>query len=799
MPQTPLASPNEEQQEKLLDESLGIVKVQSFQMKCCLDKGKLMEALKHASNMLSELRTSLLSPKSYYELYMSVTDQLRHLELYLVDEFQRGRKMADLYELVQYAGNIIPRLYLLVTVGLVYMKTTPGCRRDILKDLVEMCRGVQHPLRGLFLRNYLLQSCRNVLPDVDVEEVLSSGDAKEDHPGTVQDSIDFILLNFAEMNKLWVRMQHQGHTREKDRREKERLELRLLVGTNLVRLSQLDTVDIERYKKVVLPGILEQVVSCRDSIAQEYLMECLIQVFPDEFHLATLQPFLNSCAQLATNVNVKNIIIALIDRLAASKDIELPDDLFDIFSQQITNIIQSRDDIPLEDIILMEGSLINFSIKKIPDDKQREESMNSVLGSTLKVIKEKYSNKVQMKTNLGKELVKFLKIPINIGNEDTGLSSIKMSLKLTNYKDILKETCELELHKQITLALLNYALETGSEENVKEDDKLTIEEIGTFLTDICDPLINGVKLNEGDENDEDFIDEQILLSRFIHFIFLPQCNASNELDNYYLLLISMRKILSSGGAKRIRYTYPSIVFESLKLLLKYSEEGRENDPKWEKKCGKIFQFVHQTIAAIMKDNTCPELCLKLFLQAANNASKTDIENKETIAYEFVSQAFSIYEEEISDSKAQLACLQLIIGTVEKIHLKIEENYQPLRSQCCLNGAKLVKKSDQIRAILSASMLFVEKDANIGNECVKCIKKCVKIASSVLDLELQLQLYVEILSHLTLLVDHNNNEVNEIIKSLNEKIEEQKKETEISELIQRQLNNNLAFLKTKNIV
>src|SRR6266436_2206490 len=98
MPQTPLASPTEDQQEKLLDEALGIVKVQSFQMKCCLDKGKLMEALKHASNMLSELRTSLLSPKSYYELYMGVTDQLRHLEMYLLDEFQRGRKMADLYE-----------------------------------------------------------------------------------------------------------------------------------------------------------------------------------------------------------------------------------------------------------------------------------------------------------------------------------------------------------------------------------------------------------------------------------------------------------------------------------------------------------------------------------------------------------------------------------------------------------------------------------------------------------------------------------------------------------------------------
>lgn len=142
MPQhAQVQSPTEDAQEKLLDDSLSTIKVQSFHMKCCLDKGKLMEALKHASSMLSELRTSFLSPKSYYELYMAVTDQLRHLELYLVDEFQRDHKIFELYELVQYAGNIIPRLYLLISIGLVYMKASPNCRKEILKDLVEMCRG----------------------------------------------------------------------------------------------------------------------------------------------------------------------------------------------------------------------------------------------------------------------------------------------------------------------------------------------------------------------------------------------------------------------------------------------------------------------------------------------------------------------------------------------------------------------------------------------------------------------------------------------------------------------------------
>lgn len=43
-----------------------------------------------------------------------------------------------------------------------------------------------------------------------------------------------------------------------------------------------------------------------------------LKVFPDEFHLQTLNPFLRSCAELHQHVNVKNIIIALIDRWAAA-------------------------------------------------------------------------------------------------------------------------------------------------------------------------------------------------------------------------------------------------------------------------------------------------------------------------------------------------------------------------------------------------------------------------------------------------------------------------------------------------
>lgn len=212
------------------------------------------------STLVSELRTPSLGPKQYYELYMAVFDALRHLSVYLKENHPVNH-LADLYELVQYAGNIIPRLYLMITVGTVYMSVEDAPVKEIMKDMMEMSRGVQHPIRGLFLRYYLSGQARDHLPT-------GSGDGPE---GNMQDSISFVLTNFVEMNKLWVRLQHQGPSREREKRMQERRELELLVGSNIVRLSQL--VDLEGYKTGILQALLEQVVQCRDILAQEYLLE----------------------------------------------------------------------------------------------------------------------------------------------------------------------------------------------------------------------------------------------------------------------------------------------------------------------------------------------------------------------------------------------------------------------------------------------------------------------------------------------------------------------------------------------
>lgn len=112
-------------------------------MKRCIDKLQILDSLKHASMMLAELRSSSLGPKHYYELCstpqfllfpafcqgadrilmlcgvdMAVFDSLRYLSTYIREAHMSGKQhCADLYEIVQYAGNIVPRMYLMITVG----------------------------------------------------------------------------------------------------------------------------------------------------------------------------------------------------------------------------------------------------------------------------------------------------------------------------------------------------------------------------------------------------------------------------------------------------------------------------------------------------------------------------------------------------------------------------------------------------------------------------------------------------------------------------------------------------------
>ncbi|KAF3685186.1 Vacuolar protein sorting-associated protein 35A [Capsicum annuum] len=358
-------------------------------------------------------------------LDMRAFDELRKLEIFFKEETTRGCSIVELYELVQHAGNILPRLYLLCTVGSVYIKSKEAPAKDILKDLVEMCRGIQHPLRGLFLRSYLSQVSKDKLPDIGSEY---EGDAD-----TVVDAVEFVLQNFTEMNKLWVRMQHQGPAREKEKREKERSELRDLVGKNLHVLSQIEGIDLEMYKETVLPRILEQVVNCKDEIAQGYLMDCIIQVFPDEYHLQTLETLLGACPQLQPSVDIKMVLARLMERLsnyaALSTDV-LPEffqvEAFAKLNSAIGKVIEAQEDMPIAGVVTLYSSLLTFTLYVHPD---RLDYVDQILGACVK----KLSGKGKLKDSKAtKQIVALLSAPLE------KYKDIDTALKLSNFPHVME-------------------------------------------------------------------------------------------------------------------------------------------------------------------------------------------------------------------------------------------------------------------------------------------------------------------------------------------------------------------------
>ncbi len=717
----------EEEQARYLEDAFKEVQKQAFYMKRAMDGDSLKLALDHATEMLRELRTGLLSPKNYYELYMKILDELRELEEYLLSLQRSGRSVVEIYEQVQCCANVVPRLYLLCLVGGVYITSKEAPAKDVLKDLIEMIKGVQHPMRGLFLRNYLTLISKNRLPDV--------GSPYEGIGGSIQDCCSFLLQNFIETNRLWVRLQTQGSSKERKKREKERLDLRILVGANLVRLSQLEGLDVQEYKNTLLPKILEEVLSCKDTIAQSYLMDCIIQVFPDEFHLATLESFLQACTALKEKVNVRTILESLMDRLAnhsLSNPATIPTDIpaFKLFNDCISTLIEDRANMSLTETLRLQTVLTNFALKCYPS---RMDYVSHCLNTSgILISKTDFVTTSAQEQGEGRstnetttQIEALLSAPLSslaLRVLDIPAYGKLMSyLPWGNWKEVaatllksvismnspLSELSQVEqLFKMITPLLRDRDANAAAAKAVKEDEEARGEE------------------------SQQFKDEQNLVAR------IPHLMKNDDTDVLLQIFHLARTQFTSGGTRRMIYTYPPLVFAALQLARRVSEReklAQQADsgvtaPQFSSR--KVFHFIIEAITALATSH--PEPAMKLYLQATQSADDCSFH---AIAYEFAKEALLIYECEISDSRAQVQALTSFIGTLLNCKNFPTEDYEALITKIAQYSNKLLKKTDQCRMVSLCSLLFWPPKLPDGTErysdterVLECMQRALKIAS-----------------------------------------------------------------------
>eukprot|EP01125_Pyxidicula_operculata_P009784 TRINITY_DN3214_c0_g1_i1.p1 TRINITY_DN3214_c0_g1~~TRINITY_DN3214_c0_g1_i1.p1 ORF type:complete len:837 (-),score=230.35 TRINITY_DN3214_c0_g1_i1:46-2391(-) len=673
-----------------------------------------MDALKHASNMISELRTGLLTPRSYYALYILTFDHLRHLEMYIADG-GHGRPLHELYELVQYAGNILPRLYLLITVGSVYIKSLQAPAKEFLYDLVELCRGVQHPTRGLFLRNYLSEMTKDKLPDEGSK-----------YEGEVTDSIDFIIANFTEMNKLWVRLQHGGSEVEKRKREAEREELHILVGKNLSRLSLLEGLTIGLYKSDVLPRILQQIIQCRDRIAQHHLMVILIQAFSDDFHLRTLDQLLEGISKLVEEVDVHIIISSLIDRLSSyfsSVPESKPSDInmFDLFEKYSKNIVKERtSSMKLSAVISLCSALLKLALRCYKDQLNY---VDQVFDFAASVMEEKGSSSISGSV---KEIVSLLQtVP-------TYFKNISPVLRLKNFNKVLS-LLPPSNRREVGLFLIENALTNETEISVTE-------EVGSLFQ-----YLNSIIKREANVDDSEWADDQTKISYII-----GKLSNKSDVENMYSILIKAKELLSEPGVcVAVKFTLVPLVFKSLGLINQIYKNKDTDVDSWEKKCKLVFKFANESLLLIKQANEY-SLAFNLYIQCTIAASRCDLGK---FAYGFFTQgALAVYEDESKpQSQAEFDAVRIMIGTLNEITCFDKEKYELLAKRLTQHSSKLVVIEYQSRALLLSAYLFVSKTVmgetyNDTALALSCLKKSFSISNDVHDYYTKASLYVEILEH-----------------------------------------------------
>ncbi|RNF21085.1 vacuolar sorting-associated-like protein [Trypanosoma conorhini] len=776
----PILTPGQEQ-DKWLGEAVQAVKEKAARMKTYIRQREFIHVLRNASQMLLELRTGMLAPQHYYELYIKVFDELQHLEQYIEEEHSRGRSLGEMYEVVQHAGNIVPRLYLLITVGSVYVKSGEEPAIEIMRDLVEMCKGVQHPTRGLFLRHFLLTMMKNKLPG---DSGRGSANSLENDGGTVEDTAELILQNFSEMNWLLIRIEAKAPPRAVEvqsqlhRRQRDRKELCVLVGMNVVRLSQLEGVERQAYKNTILPRLLNIIVKYREPLAQQYLLDVIVQVFPDEFHLFTLNELLAALEDVSSGVDVCATLASLMERLgnyatslreglaevSGRKEERLLQTMFDVFKARLDAMLAASE--------ARNGSSSGKLTSSGSSDKNSGggggghpkhpftlaaylRAMMSLVRLTLRADRAAAVEHIgAVFTAVAGQLTLPLKEPLARAIERMivhVIETLKDPSVVLGILDLEVLTQKLPFFSRRVVAVTLCSASVQSTAH-----RIGTLELSARLFELLAPLLQeepDAPAQRGavyvGNAAEEFREEQNLVCRVLHLL------RSDDDATQLKMLNGVRKLLGQCGPERIAVTLPTLVSLYVRLALRTASmaEAEGNDEggaatKRRVPCTRPFQIIHCGDGKGILEMLAAEQPVEGFQLYLTSANAADTCGLPDVAYELYVSAFQLYEENAADTREQIEMLTCLISSLYGLRSVAEENYELLATKVCQYSSKLVRKVDRSRVVALCASLFWKTalSEESHRRVLECLQRALKIADHVQEAQ-RLALFVELLNRL----------------------------------------------------
>ena len=800
-------------QEKILDEALLIVKSQGYQMKVAIENNKLRNSLKFAKAMLDTLKSTTLSPSKYYQLFLSIFDEMQYIFNYFREEARRGRRMKDLYDTVQQCENIIPRLFLLICVASAYIETGQTNATDIIFDLFNLIKGVQNPLRGLFCRYFFLKMIKDRLPDI--------GNEYEKPGASPDDTVKFILNNLEEMNGLWIRITKNnsiiGGEEDVDivSSLKEREQLKILIGENITRLSSLNCVNVELYQKKVLPKIIEILLESKDSLSQQYLLECVVHAFPDEHNIACMNMLLDTCSKLQSNVDVKSIFISLMQKLAKyvenSKDekniIDSTQKIFNIVKGNINKIMsESNANMDVNKLIELQVAFLNFTIKCCPE-KERLDSVNNILIDCVNLLSK---NKAEIISNDTIKLIgRLLSVPL-----ESNMSIFSMG----TFPELMRY---LDYASRATLSLRIIDSLVNQSSSVKLDNSERV----SALMDFIRPLLEDSP-DAGEYDQYQFEYEQASVCKLLFII------STNDPQSMYDILNVLKNTFIKGGTKRQKFTLTALVNAYLTLAYKityalnklngvedsrkekihedfvnyYNLRSLDTNEQIHKFMRRIYSQINDTISIIENDFSDQALKLYLSLAIQINDIKIDKNLYEEICYNALASAIQIFNTGKLKDESKVDLINQVIGTLLNITILSRDNLVAITANVVQVSQSLLKRSDQSMAILNCTHLFYKTLVADSNKIIECLNKAKKFADYAMTNPKNAILFIKIINKYLFFIEKSENDesidfinpetINDLIELVKNHIQSMKienKDAEFLPLIEEYYNNTIYLM------
>ena len=577
------------EQEKYLNQISKVFEYQSSLIKIYPSSKNFSKCFLDTASLISLLKVNLLTPSNYYLLYIDTMELLQEtIEYYIRDNVSKGIKIKYIYESVQQCQYLIPRIYLMIISGSVYLGLYPIKYREIIYDLLNVVKCIQNPLRGFWIRYFLFKSLKNILP-IKIGEYISN----EEYFFLYRNiSLSFLMTNLEELVLFAMRTKKEIYIDDKKIEEKQRINMIQSIEEVIEEISCMKGVDKNIFVNKILPkmfDIIFKVENGNDYYLEQNIISAIIKYFNIELYyesqgisiiflilrkiidnkeidkISMFNNLLNNYTKFIKNIR-KNENSSLRNEIMSSITTTFP--LFLEKYNELQTTYKNSEEKEFNKFIDLDTIFLKFSLKILKNgkDEQKTSIINIVLNSCSKRLN---MFNYGFKHETTKKICSLIEIPLKN--------------KFTVFEFPIIETMiyylDYNYRKHISIKLID-SFQNKSDKRNKIDSVNKIQKIINLII----PLITESNRNNEEEDAGEYFEEEDKNKNLSKLVYILN---TNKPEIMLQMLNEIKTFLNSGSIETTSFTIPTIIYFIINYIkqldlfnneyfLKTKKENNEN-------------------------------------------------------------------------------------------------------------------------------------------------------------------------------------------------------------------------------